>query len=320
MASSIEFPNIDGSTFTDRAIATDYILDGQGSSAINGALSAMESNAFHMPVSSIMNSSFVKSKGFAPGTARYKADRARWVQQVSSAAKLKQAILQGKHNGNIIAESYKAWMALSTAGRARSIIANLYYFLMEVDNKFNIKGAAFLATAAAYSYLGEGDCDPLAAENHVFNGANFKIVPYPGKPLGTGIGFQQWSFYRNDDLIINIEKWTLNKQANSMGTILPSPTVQFMFAVKEVINNNPKIVSICNKPDANINEVLAHFLQIQNGEGYAGRCIQRLLKSRGKLNNLNVVSGDFKADMDAVLAYGKNINPGGKACPNVPNH
>lgn len=313
-------PSMDTS---ERAIMLNEALGGDSADIVGYALDSLNQSEYHISAKQIVNSSLLKAKTYAIGTAQYRADRSRWTKKVADVASLRYSILKGQHEGNPIAENYLAWTSLDPKLKAKAVLSELYFALFSMDNTFNDRGAFLVAAAAAYSYLGEGNTDPLAAENWFVSPSGKKFVPYKDKrtgkpkPGGTGIGLQQWSFYRHDDLLLNLEKWQRNIDKNSLGTILPLASIQLLFAAKELIKDAPHLIKVANKPNSNINEVLFHFLQVQNGPGYKGVCVKRLLNERLKLNKLGVFTGDFEASAEGVMAYARVWNTNGKGCPNV---
>lgn len=182
-----------------------------------------------------------------------------------------------------------------------------------------------IGIAAAYSYLGEGHTDPLAGENFATSSDGKGVVdrgPYrkgsnAGK-YGTGLGLQQWSFERHDNLLINLNKWSTIPAGDDLGTIVPSLQAQLMFACKELISlqEGKFLISVANKPSTSIDEVLAIFLMIQNGWDYGGRCVDRLLDSRLEMNTFGVLPDELKAVRSKVLAAAIKYKPTGH-CPKV---
>lgn len=315
MAFISNIPDIVGNTMSDKVLflneMTDFSSDTEIAKAVKSSLDAVE---YMRSDKEIMNSTFIKTN-----TKNTKSAKARWIAEVAEVASLKHAILKGQFGSHPLAIEYKLHMEASPKSRAVATITHLFTALKDLNGTFTPKGALLTAICAAYSYHGEGSQDPLAAECWVVTSKSKRIdlsaLIYRRYGPGTGIGIQQWSFDRHDDLIANLNVWSANLKDNPMGSLLPSPKAQYMFAVRELLYNNKTFVSMVNEPSTDINKALAHFLHIQLGSAYKGSCIKLHLKGRLNMNEFNILSGDLRADYDSVMKYANSIKPNGQSCP-----
>lgn len=311
-------------TPSEDAVIVNEAMKGEGTEGISMVFDATTESSFYVPERSMLNTALLKATRFAPNSAQRAVARDRWTEETAAVAKMKKSILMGQHPTNPLAINYLAWMKLNKANKASAMFLALYRHLKLVDSTFNVRGAMLVAVAAVYSYVAEGLTDPLAAENWVVTPTTFKRLPNKDskgrivKP-GTGIGLQQWSFERHDDLLLNLSKWSKNTEANSLGSILPSVIVQSVFAAKELLSTDTgkKIAEIANQPTSTVEEVMIRFFAEQNGPGYKGVCLLRIIDRRLELNKEDLFDDSLTPNRDKMIRLARNHNINGKACPNA---